>query len=144
MEQFDPKTAGEVWRRVLMGPAGDAGVEALLIPALEALADYRQLAAVLGGRAGQTAFRLHSAQRETVETIRGLMKLSGCEDPGPKAIPPARGNAEACIQRSYHRARRAAAEYTARTAEPLTGAAFRVLAAREEQSCALLASLLGM
>lgn len=136
--------AGDVWRRVLAGPVATSGVDALLGPALDALADYRYLAAALNGRARQEAGKLQTRQRDTVETLRGLCRLADGEDIGPRTLVQAKGPASACLRRSYHRARRAATEYTARTAEPLTGAAFRVLAAREEENCAALAQLLGM
>lgn len=143
MEKPTPMTERQVWQRVAAAPPPAASLRPLLAPVQEAAQDYRFLAAHLKGSAAEAARRLYDQTQDSLSCLRGLEQLRGSL---PKRLPPPitqPKDLRRCLERSYHRARRLAAEYTARSADAETGFVFLALAQREQQACVTLASLLG-
>ena len=143
MDTFDWNTEEEVWRRVLAAPgAMGEDVLALLEPAMDAAGDYGFLSCELRGPAREKAAQLLCRQRETVLCLRGILRLCGGQEP-PRSCRNRERNMEKCLRNCCRRARQAAREYTSRTAAPDFGAAYQVLASRENENITTLLALLG-
>lgn len=141
MEKFDPSMESRVWQRV----TGSAGVRRqdlgqLLLAAREAAGDYRYLAAHM---TGDQAKKLHERAQDTVERLQGLQRLSGGEPRKPPALPQNQTSVRRVLEQSYHRSRRLAAEFTARSADPEWGMVFAGLAQREQENAMRIAGLMG-
>lgn len=146
MDAMDPKTAQQVWSRVAAAPApglSPGDLHSLIVPAAETAALYRSLASSLSGKQKETALLLAIAQQDTVFALRGMQQLSFGKRGSFKSAPAPRQKAQQLLEACYRRARTALAEYTARTIHAEYGPAFRQLAAREEEHCLKILSLLG-
>lgn len=146
MGNMDRGKERQVWQRVMAGHERGEGREdlrMLTLSAQEAAGAYRYVAAQLTGPSRDLARRLQEEEQATVAALWGLHRLSGGGGDRPKPMPAPQGGADKVLARYYHRARKTAAEYMARSVEPETGAVFRSLAQREESHCLLIAQLLG-
>ncbi len=146
MDAMDPKTARQVWQRVTAAPApglSPGDLHSLWIPAMETAALYRSLAASLSGKQKESALLLAMEQQETVFALRGMQQLSFGRGENKKADPPSRQTARQLLGACYRQARAALTEYTARTIHAEYGPVFRQLAAREEEHCLKILTLLG-
>ena len=146
MERMDKSREGQVWQRVLNPqptPMRD-GLRGLRRESAALCGTYRHLMNAFSGKAGEMAEQLYRAEAEISGCLRGLEVLRG-EDGGKLKYPqPAKEPPLRLLRGCYHRTRNCMAEYTARSVDPETGAAFRTLADRAQQQCALLAELMGM
>ncbi len=135
----------QVWQRVLAPTAPDPGPDwqELLNQAAQSAGAYRYLAGALPGKRRETAGQLYRESLETLACLRGLCRLQGREPGRTEPVPVSPAPAERVLAAAYHRARRAAAEYTARWGEPEWGCVFRELSRREERHCLLLALMMG-
>lgn len=146
MGNIDPKTARQVWQRVAAPPAPEpegGALQALALYAAETAALYQALAGALSGKAKEQALKLLELQRDTLNCLQGLRRLSqlsgnGVRIPKMPAMPAGKLAAQ-----GYRRAKRSLTEYTARSIDPEFGPVFRSLSQREEENCAVIASILG-
>ena len=113
------------------------------LEALEAAAVYRRLAGRFTGRSRETLRQLQEIQTEIIFCLRGIGQLSGSPRGKHPQIAAAREPAEKALEKRYHCARRAAAEYTARTMDGELAAVYAHLAEQSREQCVLLARLLG-
>ncbi len=146
MDPIDPKTAQQVWQRVAAAPApgiSPGDLHSLIIPAMETASLYRTLAASLSGRQKEAALLLAAGQQDTVYALRGMQQMAFGKGVSGKGSPPPRQKAPRILNECYRRAKAALAEYTARIIHPEYGPVFRQLAAREEEHCAKILTLLG-
>lgn len=144
METFEPKKEAQIWQRVFSQPEfRGSAVHPLLLSSMEATAAYRQLANVLTGTQKELAKRLLQEEQATFDTLRGLSRLAGKGWEEAKSLPAPKAQTGRLLETCYHRAKKAAAEYTARSAEPEFGLVFQRLAKRQGEHCALIARLLG-
>lgn len=146
MDAIDPKTAQQVWQRVAAGPApglSPGDLHSLWVPAMETAALYHSLAASLTGKQKEVALLLAAQQQETIFVLRGMQQLSFGRAESGKAAPPARQKSRQLLVACYRRAREALTEYTARTIHVEYSPVFRQLAAREEEHCLMILTLLG-
>lgn len=142
---MDETTQRQVWQRVFAGPGEQPrdAMQPLILQAMEAMQAYRFLTGALQGTSRQIARRLYEGAQKTVACLNGMRVLSGDHSTKPKELPMPKAPVARVLEKSYHRARRAMAEYTAWSVEPEFGSVFRALAQREEVHCTLLAQLLG-
>lgn len=146
MDAIDPKTAQQVWSRVAAAPApgiSPGDLHSLLVPAAEAASLYRALASRLSGKQKETALLLTISQQETVFALRGMQQMSFGKSETPKVSLSPQKNVRMLLESCYRSARNALTEYTARTIHPEYGPVFRQLAAREEEHCLKILTLLG-
>lgn len=146
MDNFDPKTVQQVWKRVAAAPVSGLSpgdLHSLIVPAMETAALYRRLGVTLSGKPRETALILSSEQEKTVCALRGMQKLSFGRTGTVSVSPVSLKNAARLLERGYRSAKQALTEYTARTIDPEFGPVFRQLAAREEAHCLGILTLLG-
>ena len=135
----------QVWQRV-MAPAqswAEADWQQLLNPAALSAGAYRYLMGALPPEYRSVAARLYRESLETLACLKGLCRLQGQHPGRVQPVPVGRETVDQVLTQSYHRARKAAAEYTARWGEPEWGCVYRELSRREENHCMLLAQLMG-
>ena len=145
MENFDPSVEQQVWQRVLAQPEQPQrdDLRGLQLSAAELAAAYRHLANTLTGRDREQAKRLYEGERANIACLRGMRVLSGAAGVKPKTMNASKEPAGKLLEKCYHRTRRAMAEYTARSVDGEFGEAFRKMARREGEHCAMIAELLG-
>lgn len=146
MGNVDQGKERQVWQRVLAGKEAQGGREdmrMLVLSSQEAASAYRHISSQLTGTGRELARRLQEEELTTAAILRGIERLSGGTGARPKPTPAIQGPADKVLARCYHRARRMAAEYTARSMEVEFAAVFRILAQREERHCLHIAQLLG-
>ncbi len=134
----------QIWQRVFsQQPTKREDIRPLLLSAAESAAVFHHLANTLTGTARDRAKVLYQSQGETVACLKGLAILSG--DPGEnlKRLQPSKEPPRRLLEKAYHRAKRAVAEYAARSLDGEFGMVFRCLSQQEEQRCAEIARLLG-
>lgn len=146
MESKEQNSHQEVWNRVFarQEQAHQETLHSLLNAALEQAGAYRQLAAVLSGKAKDQAKALYDGQIQTIRCLKGIGLLSGGTEEVLKLWSPARESSRKLLEKCYHRSRRAMVAYMSLAAEPEFGAVYRSLADREGQHCAMIAEILGM
>lgn len=145
MGKFDPSVEQKVWQRVNAqgGQQGRDDLRPLIMSAREAAADYRFLRDQLKGPAGEQAKKLWEGAQETLSCLHGLQLLRGGAVRKQQPLPQSQQPLRRVLEVSYHRCRRMAAEYTARSAETECGMVFVRLAQREQEHCVRLAWILG-
>ena len=141
----DRKLEQQVWQRVR--PAGEAApghdLRQLQREAMELAAAYRALMAQFTGRQQELARRLYLGEKSNSAVLAGVGSLSGQPAEALKLWQPGKEPVGKLLQRCYHRTRRCAAEYLARSADGEFGAVFQALSQREQEHCLLIAELLG-
>ena len=144
MEQTNPDAQQQIWQRVFAPPESPReSLHPLIMSAREQTGLLGRLAASLTtGR--EEANRLYRESWDTVTTLVGLERLRGGTAEALKPGPHPRESARRLLEKSYHQARQAMAEYMAHSLDPELGIVFRQLAQREEAHCAAIARLLGM
>lgn len=141
---MDQRTERQVWQRVLGQPEPPReDLRGLELESLEAAAVYRKLAGRFTGRSRETLRQLHEIQMEIISCLRGIGRLSGSPGGRNPQIAAPRESAEKALEKRYHCARRAAAEYTARTMDGEFAVVYAHLAEKSREQCILLARLLG-
>lgn len=143
MEKFDRAAQQRVWQRV-SAPASPQreDLRPLILSAQEAAADFRFLMGQLKGPQSELARKLWEGAQETAACLRGLQQLRAVPTK-PLAQPCPQANLPRLLEQSYHRARRLAVEFTARSADPESGMVFARLAQREQENCVKIAVLMG-
>lgn len=145
MGSFDPSMERKVWQRVNAqpGPVPRDDLRGLLLLAQEAAGDYRFLMGQLKGPAADQAKKLWEGSQETVACLKGLQQMRSTASRKTEPLPAQQQTPRRVLERSYHRARKLAGEYTARSAEAECGIVFMRLAQREQENCVRLAALMG-
>lgn len=141
---MDRRTEQQVWQRVLgqaEPPRGD--LRALELDALEAAAVYRKLEGSSAEKQREKLRKLYDSRMEAIACLRGIGRLSGSGVGKPARISAPGEPTPKALEKRYHCARRAAAEYTARTMDGEFGMVFQHLAELSRRECVLLAELLG-
>lgn len=143
MEKFDPSMETKVWRRVTAPAPPQRGEDLgpLIFAAQEAVRDYRFLREKLKGQ--DMPRLLLEAALDTLACLKGLQQLRSAAPAKTAPLPPPVPSLRRVLEQSYHRCRRMAAEYTARSADAQWGIVFAKLAQREQENCVRLAGLLG-
>lgn len=143
MEDMDQEKARQVWQRVKPAPQPGMELRAMQLAAMENGAVYRSLAArFVGLPRQQMGLLLEHANRETA-ILAGMGLLSGGQSRPGKPLLPTRGTAAEALKGCYHRSRRSLVEYTARWTDPEFGCLFQSLSQTAQESCALIAQVLG-
>lgn len=144
MEHIDPEAEARVWQRVL-GQPQQAGEDfrPLMLAAAEAAAVYQQLSRDTAGKSRETLRELYQGELSNVACLRGIQALNSGSAGKPVRMQASREPRDRALEKCYHRARRALAEYAARSADPEFGPVFARMAEREKVHLALLAELLG-
>lgn len=143
MEKFDPARERRVWQRVNAQQPQREDLRPLVLLAQEAAGDFRFLAGQLKGPAAEQAKRLYEGAQETVACLKGMELLRSGANRRQQPLPQSQGNVRRVLERSYHRARKLAGEYTARSGDSECGMVFMALAQREQDNAMRLAALLG-
>lgn len=145
MENIDPNMEQRVWGRVMgkQEPQPEReDLRSLMLAALEAAAAYRYLANALSGKHRERMKGLYEKEQANIACLRGMQLLSGANLRSAAMSAPKEAHRKA-LEKSYHRARRALTEYTARTVDSEFGAVFQSMADREREGLAVLAEVLG-
>ena len=144
MEKLDPNRQLQVWQRVAAGPQPQGGdLRPMLLNAAETVAVYRHLLGQMQGKPRQQIKQLLQMAQNTLHCLRGIQSMSGYPagnlrtPPVPKELP------RRLLEKSFHRAGRQIAEYTARTLDPEFGTVWQGLADREREAVMLLAQMIG-
>ena len=135
-----------VWQRVLGsredGPHGD--LQQLQREAMELAGAYRALAARTTGSAQELLRKLHQGEQANAAALTGILVLSRQHGEHLKLWQPGQEDSRKLLERCYHRTRRCAVEYMARSADSEFGCVFEQLAKREQTHCYLIAQVLGL
>ena len=134
-----------VWQRVLSnreeGPRSD--LQQLQREAMELAGAYRALAGRTTGSAQELLRKLHQGEQENAAALAGVLMLSRQHGEHLKLWQPGKEDPRKLLERCYHRSRRCAVEYMARSADSEFGCVFEQLAKREQTHCCLIAQVLG-
>ena len=145
MDKQERNTEQQVWQRVCanrdLGPKND--LRQLRREAMELAAVYQNLSSRLMGRNQELAKRLSAGERANGAALAGIEKLFRTEGERLKLWQPGSEEPGKVLEKCYHRTRRCAAEYLARSADGECGVVFAQLAKRAEEHCAWIAEILG-
>ena len=141
----DRKLEQQVWQRVR--PAGEAApghdLRQLQREAMELAAAYRALMAQFTGRQQELARRLYLGEKSNSAVLAGVGSLSGQPAEALKLWQPGKEPVGKLLERCYHRTRRCATEYLARSVDGEFGVVYERMAKRAGEHCLMLARLLG-
>lgn len=142
MEHMEPDREAQVWQRVLAAPQArqTADLRQLLILSGDLAAVYRRLVQDNPGK--ERLKKLYEGELADMACLRGMCALSG-ETVKSQIPQPSQEKGMKALPQCFHRARRAAAEYTARIADPEFGVIFEELAKRQRERCVLILGILG-
>jgi len=134
----------QIWQRVLSTQEETEDLKTLAFWAQEDEAAFRLLAERMSGKQREKAQWLLETARRKKACLDGIEMLAGGRAETCKPLPPPREPPRRVLEKSYRRALRSVAGFTARIADRQFGPVFRHLAAQEEARCAAIAELLGM
>lgn len=141
---MDKNQETKVWQRVAAPlPLGQSQQELkiLLQGAAERASLYQNLMGQLPRNREQGKL-LRELENANLACLKGMLVFSGHAVPAPlrtSSPGPLRQN----LVRGYYLAKKAAAEYTARSVDPEFGVVYQEMASREIKICCLLTQLLG-
>ena len=134
----------QVWQRVGAPPnSGQSPQELriLLQNAGERVSLFRSLSGQTF-RSREQIKQLQELELGNIACLKGMLAFSGQDTKIPvRSLPPA--PARQSLIRGYYLAKKAAAEYTARSVDPEFGIVYQQMAGREAIICALVTQLLG-
>ena len=134
----------QVWQRVGAPPnSGQSPQELriLLQNAGERVSLFRSLSGQTS-RSREQIKQLQELELGNIACLKGILAFSGQDSKIPvRNLPPA--PARQSLIRGYYLAKKAAAEYTARSVDPEFGIVYQQMAGREAIICALVTQLLG-
>lgn len=134
----------QVWQRVGAPPnSGQSPQELriLLQNAGERVSLFRSLSGQTS-RSREQIKQLQELELGNIACLKGMLAFSGQDTKIPvRSLPPA--PARQSLIRGYYLAKKAAAEYTARSVDPEFGIVYQQMAGREAIICALVTQLLG-
>lgn len=143
MENMDGEKARQVWQRVKPVPEPTQELRVMELAALENLGVYRSLSGRFVGLPRQQLAELMTRSSRECAMLAGIRVLSGGK-PGPMKPPLShRGTAAEILTGCYHRSRRSLVEYTARWSDRDFGCLFQSLSHMTQESCGLIAEILG-
>lgn len=145
MTQQNPDTERQVWQRVRSQTpvAQSRQLQSLIRESAELAALYGRLANCLTGGSRELARQLRQTELSTLHCLRGIGFLSHRGGETVKVWDPGRCDPGKTLETCYHRTRRCAGEYTARSLDGEYGEVFRTLAQQCNSQCARIAQLLG-
>jgi len=134
-----------VWQRVLGERTYQEtmGLKALVLEAMEAAAEYRQLQRGSGGKIRELAGKMLENEQRNLASLKGLYALQQGRPMKLQPLPALEKAGRRQLEKRYHRTRREIAEYTARSADAQWGCVFQQMAKEREAQCALLVRLMG-
>ncbi len=141
---MEAKRESDVWQRVA-APPSLGGSREDLGNLLQSAGERAVLFHTLAGstpKAKEQIRQLRELEQANIACLRGMLAFSNREFriPSRKAPPgPLRQN----LIRGYYLAKKAAAEYTARSVDPEFGVVYQEMAGREGKICAIVTQLLG-
>ena len=134
----------QVWQRVGAPPnSGQSPQELriLLQNAGERVSLFRSLSGQTS-RSREQIKQLQELELGNIACLKGMLAFYGQDTKIPvRSLPPA--PARQSLIRGYYLAKKAAAEYTARSVDPEFGIVYQQMAGREAIICALVTQLLG-
>ncbi len=141
MRDIPARREKQVWQRVnSFTPPDREEVRPWMLAAMEAAADYRQLAQSAAGRRKELLLRLAEGEESAAATLRGMLAATG----GKTAFtaPPPR-KIQGVLPLRLRKCRESYRFYAGSSADPEYGPAFGYLARRQEEQMVLLLTLLG-
>ena len=150
MNQFDSEQVRRIWQRVQSGkelPPADSPPAAdfakLSAAERESSGLYLQLSRHFSGQNSRLLHQLSRQAQSRAVTLRGICRLCDCDYPPAPVVPRKNADPRLLLRRCYTLSRQAAAAYRMQEAHPQFGTVFGKMAARQEECCAILLSLLG-
>lgn len=145
MSQQNPNVERQVWQRVHAPPTGSGprDLQQLIRESSELTAIYTRLQSSLTGCSRELTRQLRQTELSTLHCLQGIGILSHRSGETVKVWEPGRAEPGKLLEQCYHRTRRCATEYTARSLDPEYGEVFRTLAQQCNSQCARIAQLLG-
>lgn len=145
LTQQNQNTERQVWQRVhSQSPSSELReLQKLIRESSELAAIYRRLQNSFSGCSRELARQLWQTEMSTLHCLRGIGILSRRGGEAVKVWEPGRTEPGKLLEQCYHRTRRCATEYTARSLDPEYGEVFRTLAQQCNSQCARIAQLLG-
>lgn len=134
----------QVWQRVASPPSHGQSREELnilLMAASERATLFRELAGQ-NPKAREKGKLLRELEQVNIACIRGMLAFAGW-DTGIPQRKISQGNYRQNLIRGYYLAKKAAAEYTARSVDPEFGIVYQEMAQRECRICSLVIQMLG-
>ena len=141
----DRNMEAQVWQRVRSAAEEPArnDLRQLRREAMELAAAYRSMIPQFSGRQQELARQLYLGEKANGRKLTGIGILCRCPEETLKLWQPGKESPGKVLERCYHRTRRCAAEYLARSADPEYGTVFRMMADREGEHCGIIAELMG-
>lgn len=138
-------TEQQVWQRVhSQTPIPQSRpLQGLIRESAELAAVYGRLQNSLTGCSRELARQLRQTELSTLHCLRGIGILSHRGGEAVKVWDPGPLNPRKTLESCYHRTRRCAGEYTARSLDNEYGEVFRTLAQQTNTQSARIAQLLG-
>lgn len=134
----------QVWQRVGAPPNSGQSPQELRI-LLQNAGERGSLFRSLSGQTSRSREQIKQLQElelGNIACLKGMLAFSGQDTKIPvRNLPPA--PARQSLIRGYYLAKKAAAEYTARSVDPEFGIVYQQMAGREAIICALVTQLLG-
>lgn len=134
----------QVWNRVTEPISGGQSREELRILLMNAREQLDLAEGLMrnGGRGREIIKQIQLLEQANFSALKGMLVFAG-QQAGlpPRPIPSI--PAKQSLIRGYYLAKKAAAEYTARSVDPEFGVVYRQMADREIQICNLITRLLG-
>lgn len=143
LTQQNQNTEQQVWQRVHAQPNPPRELQGLIRESAELAAIYGRLQNTLTGCSRELARQLRQTELSTLHCLRGIGILSHRSTEAVKVWEPGRSEPGKLLEQCYHRTRRCAMEYTARSLDAEYGEVFRTLAQQSNSQCARIAQLLG-
>ena len=145
LAQNDANRERQVWQRVqAQSPlSSNMELQKLMRESAELAAIYARLQNSLTGCSRELARQLRQTELSTLHCLRGIGILRHRGGEMVKVWDPERQDIRKLLENCYHRTRRCAAEYTARSLDTEFGEVFRTLAQQCNSQCARIAQLLG-
>ena len=136
----------QIWQRVLGDQTcqQETDLKTLALNSVETVAQLRQFLRSASPKERELLKELVEEEKRNLACIKGLNYLQTGQQIRLLSFPPTEPAQKRQLVKRYHCARRAMAEYTARSAESEWGCVFRDMAQRQERQCALLAQLIGI
>lgn len=134
----------QVWNRVTAPISGGQSREELRILLMNAREQLDLVQGLVGNisRGREILKQVQQLEQANFSGLKGMLVFAGQEAGiSPRKVPPA--PAKQSLIRGYYLAKKAAAEYTARSVDPEFGVVYQEMATREIQICNLIIRLLG-
>ena len=146
MENYDPKTAAQVWQRVLgtdPAPPPQTDLTSLIAGEMADEAAYLTLSRKLRGQQSDLLRQMARQAQTHSACLRGIHRLRTGTAPQVRVPEPSDAPPEQLLRRCYSRKTQNAAQYEARSSDREFGEVFAGLARQEREHCRIILELLG-